>query len=159
MGVGKTTTGKDLAKKLQWDLIDTDTEIEKIYQMKTVDIFKVHGEEEFRKTEKELIIHACKQESKVISVGGGAFMQEDIRKQCMEHAIVIFLDLSWEFWKNRVSLLVSTRPILQDKNLDEMKELFDDRQAIYRDHHVRINLDELSVYGAVEAIHDELKQY
>lgn len=156
MGVGKTTIGIELARMLEWELIDTDTEIEELYQMKTVDIFKVHGEEKFRKTEKEFVSRAAKQEDKIISVGGGAFMQEEIRKVCMEHATVIFLDLSWEYWKKRVNILIDTRPILQDKNLDEMKELFDDRQSIYQDYHLRINLDDLSVTGAVEAIIDEL---
>ena len=156
MGVGKTTIGNELARNLQWELIDTDTEIEEMYQMKTVDIFKVHGEEKFRKTEKELVIHAAKQEEKIISIGGGAFMQEEIRKACMEHTTVIFLDLSWEYWKNRVSILIDTRPILQDKSLDEMKELFYDRQSIYQDHHVRINLNDLSVSEAIEAIINKL---
>ena len=157
MGVGKTTIGNELARKLQWELIDTDTEIEEIYQMKTVDIFKIHGEEKFRKTEKELVSQAAKQKNKIISVGGGAFMQEENRKECMEHATVVFLDLSWKYWKNRVSILIDTRPILQNKSLEEMKELFYDRQTIYQDHHVRIKLDDLSVPGAVEAIIDELE--
>lgn len=158
MGVGKTTIGIELAKKLQWNFIDTDEKIEEVYQMKTVDIFRVHGEEAFRKTEKELVIQACKQKNSVLSIGGGAFMQEDIRKACMKNATVLFLDLSWDLWKDRASILIDSRPILQGKTLDEMKELFLKRQTIYQDHHLHIKLDNLGVNGAVEVIIEELEK-
>lgn len=158
MGVGKTTIGKELATKLQRGFIDIDEEIEKIYQMKTVDIFKKHGEKEFRRTEKELIKDACTAEGKVISVGGGAFMQTETRNICMENAIVLFLDLSWESWKDRLSILVNSRPILQGKNSNEVKELFLNRQPIYEEHHIKIKLDDLSIQEAVEEITLELKR-
>lgn len=152
MGVGKTTLGQELAQKLQRPFIDIDHEIEKVYQMRTVDIFKEHGEAAFRKTEKELILQACEQEDKVISIGGGAFLQEDIRNHCLKHAIVIFLDISWTYWKERIDLLIDTRPILQNKDLNEIEELFNDRQAIYQSHHIHVKLDDLGIQEAVEKI-------
>ncbi|GGN64611.1 MULTISPECIES: shikimate kinase [Oceanobacillus] len=157
MGVGKTTLGKELARKLQCGFLDIDAEIEAKYGMEAVDIFNVYGEKEFRKTEREMIVDACQLEGKVISVGGGAFMQEEIRKACMEHAIVIFLDMSFGYWKERISLLLPTRPVLQGKSLEEIKSLFDERQAIYNEHHIRLPIDNLDVDAAVQTIHDKLK--
>ena len=157
MGVGKTTLGKELARKMQCPFLDIDAEIEAKYGMEAVDIFKVHGEKEFRKTEREMIVNACQLEGKVISIGGGAFMQEEIRNACIEHAIVIFLEMSWEYWKERISLLLPTRPVLQGKNLEEIKNLFDERQAIYQKHHIRLPIDNLGINSAVDAIYDELK--
>jgi shikimate kinase len=157
MGVGKTTIGKELARKLQYGFIDVDEEIEAAYEMKTVDIFKVHGEKRFRETEKELIIDCSKTKDKVISVGGGAFLQDEIRNACMENATVVYLDISWEYWKDRLSLLTPTRPILQGKTLDEIKDLFEERQTIYRDHHLKVTVDDLGIEASVERIQDELK--
>ncbi|MCF3942234.1 shikimate kinase [Oceanobacillus alkalisoli] len=157
MGVGKTTLGKELARKMQYPFLDIDAEIESKYGMEAVDIFKIHGEKEFRKTEKEMILDACQLEGKVISIGGGAFMQEEIRNACMEHAVVIFLEMSWDYWKERISLLLPTRPVLQGKSLEEIKKLFDERQAIYQKHHIRLPIDNLGVNSAVDAIYDELK--
>lgn len=157
MGVGKTTIGKELAVKLQCGFIDIDAEIESKFGMSPVEIFKTYGESVFRKTEKEMIIEESKQKEKVISVGGGAFMQEEIRNACMENAIVIFLDMTWEHWKNRLSLLIPSRPMLHGKTEEEIKELFKERQAIYQNHHIRININGLGVAGAVEAIYDELR--
>lgn len=159
MGVGKTTIGKELAVKLQCGFTDIDAEIEALYGMEPVDIFNIHGEAQFRKTEKELTMEAAKRHGKVISVGGGAFMQEEIKSACLEHAIVVFLDMSWEHWKERLSLLLPARPVLQGKSLEEIKELFDARQAIYQDHHIRVQIDSLGVNSAAEAIYEEVKLF
>lgn len=156
MGVGKTTVGKEIAKKLNRAFIDIDNEIEKSYGMHTVDIFKEYGEAEFRRAEKAEIIKACAATSKIISVGGGAFLQEDVRRFCMDNATVLFLHISWDAWKERISLLLETRPVLQGKNLDQIKELFNERQVIYKEHHLKINIDYLNVLEATEAIAEEL---
>lgn len=81
MGVGKTTIGKAVAKKLYRDFIDIDEEIEKKFNMPPSDIFKEYGESIFRQTEKELIIDSCKQKLKIISVGGGAFYKMKYEKR------------------------------------------------------------------------------
>src|SRR5690606_42046693 len=86
MGVGKTTVGKAVAKKLYRDFIDIDKEIEKKFQMPTTEIFKTYGEKTFRQAEKEMVLHFSQQKMKVISLGGGAFLQEEKigRASCRE---------------------------------------------------------------------------
>ena len=58
MGVGKTTIGEMVAKKLYRDFVDIDQEIEKEFNMPTSQIFKEHGETFFRQKEKEVISSA-----------------------------------------------------------------------------------------------------
>ncbi|WP_249871271.1 shikimate kinase [Oceanobacillus saliphilus] len=157
MGVGKTTIGRAVAKKLYRDFIDIDEEIEKKFNMPTSEIFKMYGEKTFRQTEKETIIHACKQKLKIISVGGGAFLQEEIRDACLSHCIIFFLDLSWDSWKERISLLIDSRPVLQGKTIDEIQQLFYDRQPIYEDHHSRVITDNLVEDEVADYITDSLK--
>lgn len=157
MGVGKTSIGKSVAKKLYRDFIDIDEEIEREYGMPTSEIFQTIGEQAFREKEKTTIINACKQKLKIISVGGGAFLQEEIRNTCLAECIVFFLDLSWEHWQERISLLIDSRPVLQGKNIDEIKELFHKRQPIYEKHHSRVETDNLIVEEVADFIVHSLK--
>ncbi|MGJ9457581.1 shikimate kinase [Oceanobacillus sp. CF4.6] len=157
MGVGKTTIGRAVAKKLYRDFIDIDEEIEKKFNLPTPDIFKKYGEKKFRETEKEIIIHSCKQKLKIISVGGGAFLQEEIRKACLSECIIFFLDLSWDSWKERISLLIDSRPVLQGKNIEEIEKLFYERQPIYEGHHSRVITDNLVEDEVADYITDSLK--
>ncbi|MBA4602136.1 shikimate kinase [Thermoactinomyces mirandus] len=158
MGAGKTTIGQLVAKKLHRDFIDIDLEIENKYGMPVPEIFRKFGESRFRQLEKELILDTCTNTClKVISLGGGAYLQEEVREVCLNRCIVCFLDLSWEAFKNRLPFIVDTRPVLQNKSLAEIKELFRKRSAAYSMHHLRIGIDDLdfekSADQVVELLH------
>ncbi|CAH0305111.1 Shikimate kinase [Peribacillus simplex] len=157
MGVGKTTIGQKVARKLYRDFIDIDQEIEKEFNMPTTEIFKKFGEKAFREKEKSVIESFSQQQLKIISVGGGAFLQEDIRNICLSNCIVFYLDLSWEYWKERIGLLIDSRPVLQSRSLEEIEELFYTRQEIYSYHHSKVNTNDLDVDEVAEFIVDSLK--
>jgi shikimate kinase len=152
MGVGKTTIGKLVADKLLRPFVDIDEEIEKEYGMPVSQIFKEIGEKAFRDREKQLIAELANQERKVISLGGGAFLQEEIRKICLSSCIVIHLDLSLESWKERLSLIFDSRPVLHGKSIGEMEELYDNRQEIYAQHHLKISTDNQNADNIAEQI-------
>ncbi len=157
MGVGKTTIGRKVAKKLYRDFLDIDEEIEKEFGMSTREIFEKFGEKTFREKEKEIITRLSEQPLNVISVGGGAFLQEEIRKACLANCLVFYLDLSWENWKDRINLIIDSRPVLQNKSLDEMEELFYKRQPAYALHHSKVTTDNLNEEEVAEYIKDSLK--
>jgi shikimate kinase len=157
MGVGKTRIGQLVAKKLNRKFIDIDEEIENEYNLPVTEIFNQIGEKTFRKREKSLITSLSEKRHQIISVGGGAFLQEDIRKVCMSSCIVIFLDISLEFWKDRISLIIESRPVLQGKSIEEMKELFNKRQEIYSNHHLKIVTDNKGVDEIADEIINTLK--
>ncbi|RLL46615.1 shikimate kinase [Oceanobacillus piezotolerans] len=158
MGVGKTTIGKEVAKRLYRDFLDIDEVIEKEYGMPTRQIFENFGEKEFRQKEKDTIVDLChNQRLKVISVGGGAFLQEEIKEACLSKCIVFFLDLSWDAWQDRISSIIDSRPVLQGKNREDMRHLFDQRQPIYKDHHYKVTTDNLNVNEVADFIVDRLK--
>lgn len=157
MGVGKTTIGKAVAKKLYRDFIDVDELIEKEFQMPTTKVFEKYGEKVFREKEKEIITRLARQKLLVISLGGGSFLQEEIRKVCLENCIVFYLDLSWDSWKDRISLIIDSRPVLQGKTPEEMEKLFYDRQQIYSIHHSKIDTDDLNAEEAADYIVESLK--
>lgn len=157
MGVGKTTIGRLVAEKLSRDFIDIDEEIEKEYGMPVSQIFNTIGEKSFREKEKRMITSFCERKLQVISVGGGAFLQEEVRKVCLSSCIVFFLDLSWEEWKDRISLIIDSRPVLQGKSIEEMKELYDKRQEIYSIHHSKVKTDHREIEEIANDIVDSLK--
>ncbi|WP_071393722.1 shikimate kinase [Bacillus tuaregi] len=157
MGVGKTTIGKLVAEKLNRDFIDVDEVIEKEFGMTPREIFEAYGEKTFREREKALSISLSKQPSQVISLGGGAFLNEEIRQACLENSHVIFLDLSWEAWKERLSLILDSRPVLQNKSLEEIEELFYSRQKAYSLSHIKVSTDHLNEEEAANHIMESLK--
>ncbi|ALC83775.1 MULTISPECIES: shikimate kinase [Bacillus] len=158
MGVGKTTIGELVAKKLYRDFIDTDQEIEKAFNMTIPDLFKEKGEAFFRKTEKDVIVNLCEQTKyKVISLGGGAFNQEEIRKKCLENCIVLHLDLSWENWKQRMDILIENRPVINNRSIDEIEQLFIERKSLYSEHNSRIETDNLTPEEVADYIVETLK--
>ncbi len=157
MGVGKTTVGQLVAKKLFRSFVDIDQEIEKEYNMPTSQIFKLIGEKAFREKEKKTISNYCTQKLKIISLGGGAFLQKETRDICLENCIVFYLDVSWKSWKERINILIDSRPVLQGRSLEEIEELFSERQDIYSLHHSKLNTDNSNVEEIADYIIESLK--
>lgn len=157
MGVGKTTVAKLVAKKLYRDFIDIDHEIEKEYGIPTTDIFKQYGEQEFRRKEKEYVYHYCHQPLKVVSLGGGAFLQDEIRKYCLANSIVFYLDITWESWKDRLHMLVDSRPVLQNKAIEDIEALFHERKTSYAAHNSKLMTDHINPEEVADYIINSLK--
>ncbi|GAA4720240.1 shikimate kinase [Brevibacillus fulvus] len=158
MGAGKTTIGKLVAKKLYRDFIDIDQELEKRHNRPVPQIFQELGEPVFRQMERDLIVSLCTNTRlKIISLGGGAYLNEDVRKVCLSHCIVYFIDLSWESWKERIPLIIDSRPILQNKTLDQIEELFLSRKSAYAIHHSKISTNQIDAETAAEQIVESIK--
>ena len=85
MGSGKSLVGKIVSKKLNLDFIDIDNKIEERESRTIFDIFKKNGESYFRKIEEDLSIKYLKLENKVISLGGGGYINPNIRKKCLKN--------------------------------------------------------------------------
>lgn len=157
MGVGKTTVGKLLAQKLYRNFVDIDVEVENEFAMPIPQIFETYGEQAFRAKEKELIVKYSQQPLNVISVGGGAFLQKEIQDICMTDCIVLFLDISWESWKDRIHILIDNRPLLKGRSLEDMKTLFLERQSIYSLNHSKFQVDNFKAEEAADYLADALK--
>ena len=94
MGVGKSTIGKILAKKLTFSLFDTDKLIEKKNLMTISEIFKKRGEDFFREQEEKISMSCLNGRNKIISLGGGAFINKKIRDTALLNGVSFFLDLA-----------------------------------------------------------------
>ena len=138
MGVGKSTIGEKLAKKLKRKFVDIDKIIE-INEKKTIkEIFENKGENYFRKIEKKITLKQLKKGNLVIALGGGAFLNTSIRKEIKNSCLSFWLDLSISSILLRLKN-VKKRPLLDEKNLTEsINEIYSKRKKIYNEADFRI---------------------
>ena len=91
MGVGKSTIGKLLAKRLKAKFIDVDKVIEKNEKKSIKSIFEERGEKYFRKLERKITLKFLKNKKAVIALGGGAFINKDIREIVLKSSKSVWL--------------------------------------------------------------------
>jgi len=115
MGVGKSTVGRRLAKRLGLPFVDSDTEIESASGYSILDMFERFGEASFRDGERRVIARLVEGPPKVIATGGGAFIDPDTRALILERCLAIWLDADIALLAERVSRR-ETRPLLKGKD-------------------------------------------
>jgi shikimate kinase len=87
MGSGKSSIGSLVSKKLNINFIDVDIEIEKKLDLKIYEIFENKGEKYFRQIEETETLNALRNKRTAISLGGGAFLNNKIKKEVLENHI------------------------------------------------------------------------
>ena len=131
MGVGKSTIGRALAKKLKMNFIDIDKVIEKGESMTIDEIFKKKGENYFRNLEENTTLRELNKKESVIALGGGAFINHKIRSEILKTCVSFWLDLDLNIIKKRVETS-KKRPLLKNGKLNEtLKRLYSKRKEIY----------------------------
>jgi len=152
MGVGKSAMGKMIAKKLNLKFVDTDLNIEKKCSMKISEIFKNKGENFFRIQEEKEVIECLKKNKSVIALGGGAFMNDNIRSSVLKNSISFWLDLNLKTINKRIKWN-KKRPLLKVENKEEViKKLYSERKKIYKQAEYTINCDKLKKEEIIEKI-------
>ena len=119
MGSGKTLIGKILARKLGWEHFDSDKEIELNQNLSINKIFKLKGEDYFRKIEVSNIKILCKKKNAVISLGGGSIMNEEILNLVKKTSISIFLKVDIDELVKRLKRS-KKRPLLINENIKKI---------------------------------------
>lgn len=138
MGAGKTTVGRRLANRLGRRFIDSDEEVEKAAGMAIEDIFKLHGEADFRAGEVRVIARLLKEENIVLGTGGGAFINPDTRALMKSAAVSVWIKADFDLLFARVSRR-SNRPLLKTANPREtLRGLIDARYPIYAEADVTV---------------------
>ena len=152
MGVGKSTLGKIVAKKLNLKFIDIDLNIEKKWSMKIWEIFKIKGENFFRIEEEKEVLECLKKNKTVLALGGGAFMDKSIRNSVLKNSLSFWLDLNLKAITRRVKWN-KKRPLLNQQNAEEIiKKLYLKRKDIYKLANYKINCNKMTKREIVEKI-------
>ncbi len=144
MGSGKTSIGKELAKTLNIDFIDSDKEIEKKCKKTIPVIFEIKGEKYFRKIEEKICCKLIDGKPKILSLGGGAFLSGKTRKKINSYGISIWVSTDLKDIYNRLSKSKNKRPMLDYNNLKKsIKEIYNSRKKIYKkaDYTIKIKSD------------------
>ena len=144
MGVGKSTVGRGVSKRLLMGFSDIDKIIENKLKMTIQKIFEKKGEVFFRKIEEKITLEEMQKKNTVISLGGGAFMNSQIKKYVMLNSKSFWLDLNIQLLEKRL-IKSKSRPLLNNLNLKEdLEKIFDQRKNTYAKADYRINCDKLS---------------
>lgn len=157
MGVGKTTIGKALAKRLGWRFLDTDQEIEAKTGVSIPVIFEIEGEDGFRNREARVLDDVVHLENAVIATGGGIVLREDNRAQLLRSGLVVYLNASPERLIERLRHDRS-RPLLRVPDpLARLHELKVQRDLYYRQvADLVVDVDRLGVSGILRLVLNEL---
>jgi Shikimate kinase len=138
MGSGKSTIGYLLSKNTNFKFLDVDKFIEKEAGLKIYDIFKKKGEDYFRNLEEKVTLKLLKGNGKIVSLGGGGFINKNIRKEILKNHVSFWLN-----WKN--STIISRikkskkRPIALNLNEDNLKRLIIERSKyLFRSAKIKI---------------------
>ena len=155
MGSGKSSIGSIVSKKLDIDFIDVDQEIEKKIGMKIPKIFKDRGEKYFREIEEIVTLKTLTKQKTVISLGGGAFLNNSIKKEILENHISFWLNWDIKTLFDRIKNS-QKRPIAFNASKNELIDLIKKRSMVYSKATYKINCENLSKNEVVKNI---LKAY
>ena len=159
MGSGKSTIGALLSKKMNIKFIDLDRRIETIEKQKISQIFKLKGEEYFRALEVEIILSLLTSTDKelVLSLGGGSFINEKVRKNVKNNSLSFWLN-----WKPSTIIKrirkSTKRPLIQGLKDQEIEKMILDRNKHYAKSDFKINCDNHKKNEIVDKIVSILKE-
>ena len=149
---GKTTLGRNVARRLRLPFIDTDRFIEDMTGRTIPEIFREDGEVAFRAVEREAIGRIMSEQNQVVSTGGGAFIDPENRDKLRTGNLVIHLQVRPETVVDRLRNSKSgrPRPLLDSPDpLGRVVQLMADRREAYSAAHVTIGVDDRSRYEIV----------
>ena len=158
MGSGKSTIGSILAKKLELEFIDIDKKIEEKEGVAIATIFKKKGESYFRQIEEKISIDLLNSNKKIISLGGGGFVNKNIQKIVLRDHVSFWLN-----WKN--STLINRiknskkRPLAISFDVKQLEKLIIDRSQIYSKAKFKIyceNLNKNEIINKIINIYEKI---
>ena len=151
MGSGKSSIGSIVSKKLKLNFFDIDKIIEDNQQMKITKIFETKGEDFFRQIEKNETLKILRNKRGVIALGGGAFLDQDIKKEILKNHLSFWLN--WE-----VNTLIARiknskkRPLALNSSKNELVEIIKKRSIIYSKALYKINCENFSKSEIVKKV-------
>ena len=143
MGSGKSSIGYLLSKNINLNFLDVDKFIEKETDLNIYDIFQKKGEVYFRNLEEKTTLKLLKGKGKIISLGGGGFLNKNIRKEILKNHISFWLNWKNSTIINRI-LKSKKRPVAFNSSENNLKRLINERSNIYAEANFKINCETLT---------------
>ena len=151
MGSGKSSIGAMVSKKLNYPFIDIDNLIEEYTGMTISKIFEINGEDYFRNLEEKITIKSLKHKKAVVSLGGGGFVNDKIRRDILNN--------HFSFWLNWDDIVLikrikgsKKRPLASKSTEQEIKTIINKRKKVYSKANFKINCNKLTKSEIVKTI-------
>ena len=158
MGSGKSQTGPELAKLLNYAFVDIDYVIEKGSKKSISDIFEQDGEKGFRDLEKQVLKEVIQHYSLVIATGGGLITVPE-NWGILHQGIVIWLDLDLKRSIKRIRSDNKKRPLLDNDDLAKtFSQIYENRKSMYSESDLRIQIEDQSPYEVAVMITENLQK-
>jgi shikimate kinase len=152
MGAGKSTVGRRLAKRLGLAFVDTDAEIEDATRQPWGEVYERYGEADYRDGERRLVARVVDGKVRVISTGGGVFVDPATRELLNSRAITVWLDAPVEVLADRTARR-NTRPLLREGDAKQtLEDLRKQESPCYAQAHIHIKSGGGAHKHVVEAI-------
>ena len=156
MGAGKTTAAKRLAKRLGWDVVDTDALFEEKYRISVDDFFQKYDEPLYRKLESEILKSTEKMENTVISTGGGTACYFDNMDWMNLHGLTVFMRVSPASAVDRVLHSHHKRPLVRGKSEEELMEFvsyhYASRMPFYEQAKITVKSEDFDLEALIQRI-------
>ncbi len=160
MGCGKSAIGRLVSQALELPYHDADEEIVAAAGMSIPDIFEQFGEEYFRKGENRVVSRLLTDGPAVLSLGGGAFINDETRQLIKENGISVWLKADLDLLMSRVLRRPNSRPLLKDANpRARMEELLETRTPIYSLADIHVESSRNSKNDTANAVMRSLKKW
>lgn len=158
MGAGKTTVGRQLARRLDRQFIDSDHEIVARTGVPIPTIFEIEGEEGFRRREAQTLMDLTSGEGVVLATGGGIVLNSDNRRRLHETGWVVYLNVPPVMLYERTRH-DRNRPLLNVEDpLGRLEQLYEQRDPLYREiAHLTVDGSKLVAAGIVQYLLREFK--
>ena len=151
MGSGKSSIGNLVSKELDIPFIDIDNLIVENVGMSISQIFEKKGEDYFRNIEEKITIKSLKKIKNVISLGGGGFINNNIRKEILDNHFSFWLDWNESTLIKRINGS-KERPLAFRSTDQKIREIIKNRSKIYSHSQFKINCNKLTKTEIVKKI-------
>lgn len=158
MGVGKTSLGRILSKKLQLPFIDSDKEIEKTTGFMIKELFSKYGAEEFRLGEERVMNRLLYGMPCVLSSGGDAFLSEKTRQLAAQKAISVWIKAGCDVISRRTQGRTHRPLVPAVDNQKTIERLIHERYPIYSQADIMVESFRESPYKTVGRLIRELEK-
>jgi XRE family aerobic/anaerobic benzoate catabolism transcriptional regulator len=153
-GAGKTTIGRRLARRLRLPFVELDRQIETRAGLALGEVFSLHGEDYYRRLEREALVDLLTSgRGMVIAAGGGLVTSPETYALLLRHATTVWLKARTDDYWQRVIRQGDRRPIDQHPRArDALRQLLAQREPLYTRAHVTIDTAGLSIAQVAERV-------
>jgi shikimate kinase len=159
MGVGKSTVGRRLARRLGLPFIDSDSAIEDAAGLSPAEVFERYGENDFRDGERRLVARLIEGNVRVIATGGGAFVDPRTRELLNSQAITIWLDAPVDILAERTARRDTRAQLRNGDPRGTLERLAAERRESYEQAHIHVKSGDGAHKDVVDAILVALDDY